>query len=832
MIGGKARALLDLRRAGFRVPAFFIIGPDERLDEQTMRRRCDRLARGAKSATFAVRSSAQAEDGLTASYAGMFETFLFVTATQVANRARQVRDCGSARRVRIYDSLRGQLPDHKPAVIVQLMVDADVSGVAFGRDPVNGSDRAVVSATYGLGSGVVNGDCDADTFHITRDGDIIERHIGHKTTAHRQADAISGVETVAVEAHRADAPALGDGDILQIAEQLRRIESLFGSAQDVEWAISRGELYLLQARPITTQTTTIWDNSNIAESYGGLVSPLTYSFARYAYAAAYRQLMRVFSIDPKRIDAHRDTVENLLGLVRGRMYYHLLNWYRLLALVPGFALNRRFMEGMMGVREPLPPHVLQEIEHRGKARDAVGVTKMLFALLYRYVRLGHDVRRFHRRVASALAVSPPLANLDPSGLLAEFSRLEDALLNNWDAPLVNDFFAMVFYGALRAFASRWCGDEDGSLHNDLLCSAGGMVSTEPARLIEEMANVAGSDDALLAAIDTGDPDTAVAAIRTRSLMFEAYTQYLDRFGDRCPNELKLESLTLHHDPRPLLMSIARMARRSGPKAKAEDVASSIRRTGEAIASQALRRNALRAMLFSFVLAQARNRVRDRENLRLERTRVFARVREIMLEIGRRLHERGALVQARDVFLLELPELRDAVDRPASCVELRKRVEERRALYANYQCLPAPPDRFAAAAELPQHKLEAMDPADPSTRAGIGCCHGTVRARVRVVKDANAPLQFGEILVAERTDPGWIVLFPAAAGILVERGSVLSHAAIVSREMGIPSVVGLAGLTSWLKDGDLVELDGASGVVRRLEPATFRSPTDAQSQRPA
>jgi rifampicin phosphotransferase len=87
--------------------------------------------------------------------------------------------------------------------------------------------------------------------------------------------------------------------------------------------------------------------------------------------------------------------------------------------------------------------------------------------------------------------------------------------------------------------------------------------------------------------------------------------------------------------------------------------------------------------------------------------------------------------------------------------------------------------------------------------------------VRIIRNPQSPLEAGEILVAERTDPGWIVLFPAAAGILVERGSVLSHAAIVSREMGIPSVVGVPGLTNWLRDGDVVEFDGRAGTIERL-----------------
>jgi pyruvate,water dikinase len=107
----------------------------------------------------------------------------------------------------------------------------------------------------------------------------------------------------------------------------------------------------------------------------------------------------------------------------------------------------------------------------------------------------------------------------------------------------------------------------------------------------------------------------------------------------------------------------------------------------------------------------------------------------------------------------------------------------------------------------------------SERKGIGCCPGVARGPVRVITDPrNAKLLNGEILVAERTDPGWVMLFPSASGLLVERGSLLSHSAIVAREMGIPSIVSIAGVTRWLKDGDWVELDGSSGVVRRVEPA--------------
>jgi len=104
------------------------------------------------------------------------------------------------------------------------------------------------------------------------------------------------------------------------------------------------------------------------------------------------------------------------------------------------------------------------------------------------------------------------------------------------------------------------------------------------------------------------------------------------------------------------------------------------------------------------------------------------------------------------------------------------------------------------------------------RHGLGCCPGTVSGRVRLVWDPRrAELRKGDILVAERTDPGWVMIFPCAAGLLVERGSLLSHSAIVAREMGIPAVISIEGLTSWLHDGDWVEMDGAKGVVRKVLP---------------
>jgi pyruvate,water dikinase len=133
----------------------------------------------------------------------------------------------------------------------------------------------------------------------------------------------------------------------------------------------------------------------------------------------------------------------------------------------------------------------------------------------------------------------------------------------------------------------------------------------------------------------------------------------------------------------------------------------------------------------------------------------------------------------------------------------------------------PPDRFETRGPvcfgnmMPTAPPTSPPPSEAGGWKGIGCCPGIVRGPVRVIVDPrNALLKAGEILVAERTDPGWIMLFASAAGLLVERGSLLSHSAIVSREMGIPAIVSIPRITRELKDGEWVEMNGSTGTVRR------------------
>ena len=563
----------------------------------------------------------------------------------------------------------------------------------------------------------------------------------------------------------------------------------------------------------------LWDNSNIVESYGGVVSPLTFSFARRSYAAVYRLFCETLGVPRRTIEAERDVFEQMLGSRRGRVYYNLASWYRVLAMLPGYRLNAELMEGMMGVREGIPPELRPAPPTGGKLRDAFALVGSLLGLVRSAIRLPRMKRDFAARLDRSLAPAGPgsgrgLDAMSLDALAGLVRQMERDLLFRWDAPLVNDFFAMIAFGLANRAADAWIGP--GALGH-LLAGDGAIVSAEPVRRTREIARL--TPPALVAALADRDADPA-AALAAHPEVRAAVDRYVADFGDRCLEELKLESPTLADDPRPLFDAV--VAHATGPARTGAP--GELRVRAEAEARAALRRRPLRRAAFGVLLRLARARVRDRENLRFERTRVFGRARRIFLAMGARLAEAGRLDAPRDVFYLEVPELLGAAEGTLTTDDLAGLARVRRERMAAFAAAPAPPERFltdgaAALAPITPDEPPAAELPAGETRTGVGCCAGVVEGPVRVVRDPRGvALAPGTVLVAERTDPGWVLLFPSCAGLVVQRGSLLSHSAIVARELGIPAAVSVPGATRWLADGDRVRLDGATGRVERLAPA--------------
>ena len=752
---------------------------------------------------FAVRSSGLEEDGASSAHAGQFATELNVAAADVEAAAHRVWLSGFTESLAAYRIAHGLSGDPQPpAVIVQVMVAARAAGVAFSADPISG-DRSVVviSAIAGLADRLVGGEEDGDSYRVDADGGTLDAQL---------------VGDVAV---------LSEAERAEVAAMARLAAEHFGSPQDIEWAFDGGGLKMLQSRPITTlgnaaadsgEVVVIWDNSNIVESYPGVTSPLTFSFARYVYAHVYQAFSRLMGVPGADVEEHRAVFENMLGRVDGRVYYNLLNWYRALALFPGFKANRKFMEGMMGVSEALPQEMADRIAPPSdsgweKFVDNLKFGRVGLGLVWHEIRIKGTIAKFYARLNQALA--RPDGEIDAMGataLAAEYRLLERQLLAKWDAPLVNDFLCMIAFGLAQKTMEREGGDDGRAFLSNMLIGQGDIVSAEPARMIREMgAMVRGKPElvARLARADIGAVD-AVPELRA------AFDRYIAKFGDRCTQELKLESRTLHEDPAQVLMAISAAAATRGAESAKEaegDLHDIIPEFGERVVAR-------------WLLDWAKARVRDRENLRFERTRLFGRVRRIFLALGSRLTEAGVLNDRRDVFCLTVEELLGAVEGAAITGDLKALVRLRQAEWDAQVKRPDPPERFSARGAhvvgVATLSAQAAAPdAGGETRKGLACCKGIVTAKVRVIDDPRVEaLAPGEILVARHTDPGWIAVFANAAGVIAERGSLLSHSAIVAREMGVPCVVSLKGVTQWLRTGDTVRLDGGAGTVERVSGA--------------
>nr|WP_302478275.1 PEP/pyruvate-binding domain-containing protein [Ruegeria arenilitoris] len=803
VVGGKATALSNLARHGFNPPAFFVITDAAFRAGKTgpvaARGLSDAISAALNTlgpGPYAVRSSGRAEDGAEHSHAGQFDTVLNVTGSKVLPAAKQVWQSGFTDSIATYRSVKSGGEAEAPAIIVQRMIDATTAGVAFSADPVTGQrNTVVVSAVKGLGDALVAGEVDGEDWTIDQD---------------RQP-----------ECAQATAQVLTPDQALQVAMLARKAEEAFGIPQDIEWAFDADGLHILQARPITTElrpaavpddALTIFDNSNIVESYPGMVSPLTYSFAVHVYSRVYRAFVRLLGVSDRTVAQNSAIFDNFLGRIDGRVYYNLVNWYRALALLPGFSLNRDYMETMMGVSEPMPREITDEIgpapaEGARKILEYAKLAAVAGSLIWQAVRLPRTRRNFYGRLIDILDRDLDIEAANATELAAEYRHIESTLLDRWDAPLVNDFLCMIAFGASRNLLHKWLGEDGLLLHNDVMIGQGDIISAEPAQRIAHMAHLvreAGITDQLSAEcrIETLAPFPQIEA-EVRS--------YLDKFGDRCTEELKLESIPLCDDPASLLMAIAASAAR--PEGKRHT-------STEPDWKTLFPANPLKRYLSKWIIGWAKARVRDRENLRFERTRIFGHARRVFLGIGREFSARGLLAEPRDVFHLTTYEVLGAVEGFSLSPDLKTIVAQRQREDAAASLRPDPPERIeirGPAISPIWADTEEVDSDPERVKTGTGCSAGQATAKARVIRDPRTEaLQPGDILVARHTDPGWIAVFSNASAIVVERGSLLSHSAIVARELGIPCVVGLKGATQWIKNGETLSIDGASGKVERCD----------------
>lgn len=807
-----------------------------------------------EGSTFAVRSSGIGEDSAENSFAGQFSSYLHQNnLEQVLKSLRLCWASAFSDRAQVYRKERGINPTaFGMGVVIQRMVNADIAGVGFSRDPIHplDRDRMIISSVYGLGEGLVSGELDADHFYVTRGDFKIEPHLVKKEELFVR-DSQGGIRKEKVQKEMQETASLADTEIKLIAEALVKLEDSIGLPQDIEWVFELGEFYCVQTRPITNLPPSgffdpkirgaqyiLWDNSNITESYNGVTTPLTFSHISRAYRQVYLQFCEVMGVPKELIDRHETTFRNMLGLIRGRVYYNLRNWYQMIYLFPFSATSNSFMETMMGVKQGLKPEVAALFDFTKNPPNYSFPRKIyiLWMNLWRIFKVKSIIddfkKEFDRVYGAALKVD--YSSLSLQELINSYDQLSQDLLFKWKAPIISDTRCMVFFGVLKSLTEKWIKEnENPSLYNDLLSGEGDLPSTEPTRMLMRLARKIELGDKSRREYFVSTPTKKIIAdlkAGAHPEIYEDFNHFISLYGFRCINELKLESTDLHEDPTFAMDAVLSFIRMKN--INIDDIIARERETREK-AEKVVKKNlsGIKLKFYMFILRHARRAVKDREDLRLLRTNIFGVCRRIFKALGVRLHELELIEEPMDVFYLSIDEIVAFQEGRSFEVTFRDLAKVRKRQFDEYRKTPQPPDRFVSEGAaglnflypsvLAQQDLLAgteLVSDDPSILLGTPCCPGIVEGVVRVVREAeDAEGLSGEIMVSERTDPGWVPLFPSTSGLLIERGSLLSHSAVVARELGIPTIVGVqGGLMKKLKTGMRVRMDAGKGEIKILE----------------
>lgn len=799
----------------------------------------------------AVRSSVIGEDTPRCSFAGMHDSVLGVSWHDgYWDAVRRVWSSAYSEQALIYRRQMGvPLEEIRVAVVVQELVDAQNAGVMFTRYPAAGRDDwLVIQSTFGFGTELVGGGLTPDSFYVDRSSLQVVTDLAEKTYQQVLDPRSRRIVRRELAGQQRTGPSLTEDQVRELARAGLSIERHFSDPQDVEFCYDTdGQLFFVQSRPALPSASPtrvvhnrlVWDNSNIVESYPGVTTPMTFSFVCRVYSIVYHCFGEVMGVSPQVLRQHRRTYEQMLGLIRGRIYYNLDSWYRSLRLLPGYHYNRRFMESMMGVKERLD--LEDDTEPVSWSRrwlyEFPAFVRMLSRMVWKIVRIHTDVKQFEAHFQRHYAA---WARLDfrektPHQLQRIYREMEDSLLWHWKAPIANDFYVMFFFGLLKELCTKWCDDDTGALQNDLIRGQGGIESAAPAKMMLQLASVAQADPLLrelilsASACDLPDLISDDEAFADFNRLVSAY---LEKYGFRCTEELKLEQPSLKERPEQIYQVLRNYLLLDSPDVldgQAIDQGEKrARREAELRAMNALSGkpwDLARKAFLRWVLKSARAGVRNRENMRFARTRIFGLVRELLRAMGAHLAAEGILDQEDDVFYLTMDEMWDFVNGTAVTTDLRQLAQVRQDEFATYrETLPAPADRFETEGMVYHRnsfqdlRSDGLKMDDPELR-GTGCCAGVVTGTARVMTSPmEGSLQPGQVLVTRQLDPGWVPVFPVVSGILVERGSLLSHSAVVAREMGIPTIVGITGLMNRLATGVTIRMDGRRGTVEILSDA--------------
>lgn len=759
---------------------------------------------------YAVRSSATAEDLGDASFAGQHDTYYYVTAQQLPEMVKQCWASMWSDAACSYRNSQGVAHEQvHMAVVVQLMVESDISGITFTANPVTGNrDEIITEASWGMGAAIVDGRVSPDQYTYSRQQQqLLKKRIADKKFMVPATLSEGQSRLIPVPASLRRKETLSPEQVSLLNRWAIESETYFGKPQDLEWAFHGDEFYILQSRPITTLTQT---KEQIPDGEFVLFKPIAENFTDPLLPLSQDIFLRLFP---------------MMNIIHGRIYVNI----KIVRPLLPFKLNAQQIAQLAYLSD------MKDHKPRLSILKLPGLAAILYlnyllmgVFYYRTSSMPDDFMNSFRDLFNKVVDDD---EIDAPGAMEKLffkSRFFEpagnmVFLANISAP------RYVFLLELLARLLRlWLPNLRDDAASYLTSGSEGILSTDMGRRIWRLAEEARRSPAVIEIVTSFEPRDALPLLRNNAgaqPFMREVNQFLAIHGHRTLKEFELNSVRWEEDPTPIIAMVRNYLQSDVNPTQTEHVVEEQRKQFAAEIRTALQDKFLESSLgirwriIEALRKQAKYFIRLRENSRFYHIMGFYAVRKKVVKAEGELLDAGKLKCKDDIFYLQWQEIKALRDNQLTWLEVESRIRERRMEFIRLSKM-SPPKTFGIQLE------EDLEQDENHQIRGQGASPGEFEGIARVIMDPgiDATVIPGEILIAPYTDPAWTPLFLTASAAVVEVGSYLSHAGTIAREYGLPCVVDAANCTERIKTGDRIRVNGSTGLVAIVD--TREDATDA------
>jgi hypothetical protein len=762
--GEKAANLARMTQSGFPIPPGFAIslgafekftaeGCDPTFLKEELINALDKI----DATQYMVRSSAIGEDGEGHSFAGQLKSF--ISSNHLDEIIGFIEECWRSyerENVAAYQQSSQQKLGGM-GVVIQQLVDPDFAGVIFTRSHLH-ADAMLIEYVTGHGEQLVSGTVNPKLFHY------------HYQSKRIEGDFLNGFSAG-----------------IRCAQD---IEKHYAKPMDIEWAMKDGVFWVVQARPITTkwkEPTVFWSNTNVNENYPDPLSPLLYSIARKSYYHYFKNLARLFQLTESDIIRLESSFSNVIGSWGAKMYYNMSSIHEIMSASPFSSVLVKSFDNFVGYNEGQKS--INSSKKRGaKVKFVRSFLRLDRTLLTHVKTFENRADRYAELVNSSIVMDHHRHN---------FHQFIEIRLHSWYHASMADFFAMAYHGLLGKFCQRYYQDEATGIQNKLIQAIPNLISSKPVIDMHTILVEMKKDEVLYNAFQAMEASEFYIYLQrydNHDVKFRIEA-YLVNWGFRCSGELMLRAENYSENPSSFIALLQQYAKTGSGDPElliykkyqeALETQRSFRRKIWSKNTWNLPKSLIDLFLLKVLVKKASKGISARERVRLKQASLYFYFKRTLHQISSHWVENGILMNQEDIYFLTTEEIAERLEGSSLLKQsLNPIISERKRDFQREASLVYPDEFSSSKGEDVQPETLVGNCLNIDKEAkvlhGLCACGGTLQGTVKVlhsVMEADK-LNPGDILVTRQTDPGWVVVFPMIHGLIVERGGMLSHGAIVS-----------------------------------------------------